>query len=107
MEGLIIHKSHTKAYLIKIIQLLKLPLKYNQLTKPQLLEAFDYWCLENYDMEFSDNHLEIKNCEALMEYLSLPAQKDFCFYKELKQKLKVHGDLLAEKPDFLNLHLKD
>tara|TARA_R110001592_G_scaffold86176_1_gene254402 strand:- start:3252 stop:3815 length:564 start_codon:yes stop_codon:yes gene_type:complete len=85
MEGIIIHKSHTKAYLIKIIQLLKLPLKYNQLTKPQLLEAFDYWCLENYDFEFTDNHLEIKNCEVLMEYLSLPAQKDFD-YKSVKDK---------------------
>ena len=87
MEGcnLIIHKSHTKAYLIKIIQLLKLPLKYNDLTKSQLLEAFDYWCLENYDMVFSDNHLELKNCEDLMEYLSMPSQKEYD-YKSVKDK---------------------
>jgi len=83
--NIIIHKSHTKAYLIKIIQLLKLPIKYNELTKPLLLIAFDDWCLENFDHEFPDNHLELKDTPDLMEYLSTPAEKDFD-YKSVKDK---------------------
>ena len=52
--NLIIHKSHTKNYLIKIIQLLNLPIKYNTLTKEKLLEEIDTWIFLNIDIEFND-----------------------------------------------------
>ena len=74
--NLVIHKSHTKQYLIKIIQNLSLPIKYNSLTKKELLEEFDGWILEHYDNEFNENNLELKNVADLIDFLQEPAEKE-------------------------------
>jgi hypothetical protein len=82
----IIHKSHTKAYLMKIIQILEIPIKYNLFNKEQLLEEIDIWILCNLDHEFdSENYLELKNVIELLEYLQLPAEKEYD-YKGIKEK---------------------
>lgn len=84
-HNVIIHKSHTKQYLIKIIQLLNIPIKYNEFTKDSLLEEMDGWILENYDTEFTDNFLELNTCMDLMEFLALPAEKEHD-YKTVKDR---------------------
>jgi hypothetical protein len=86
MSETIIHKSHTKAYLMKIIQILDIPIKYNMFNKEELLEEIDTWILCNLDHEFdSENYLELKDVIELLEYLQLPAEKDYD-YKSVKEK---------------------
>lgn len=85
MDNFVIHKSHTKAYLIKIIQLLSLPIKYNSLTKNELLAEINSWIMENIDIEFNDNLLELSNIIDLCDFLSLPAEK-LVDYKTIKDK---------------------
>lgn len=83
--NIIIHKSHTKQYLIKVIQILDIDLKYNSMTKKELLEELDTWILCNMDIQFSDNYLELTNIEDLIQYLATPAEKD-TDYKTIKDK---------------------
>ena len=83
--NLIIHKSHTKNYLIKIIQLLNLPIKYNTLTKEKLLEEIDTWIFLNIDIEFNDNLLELTNMADFCEFLATPTEKN-TDYKTIKDK---------------------
>tara|TARA_R110000803_G_scaffold34301_4_gene74969 strand:- start:2105 stop:2674 length:570 start_codon:yes stop_codon:yes gene_type:complete len=83
--NLIIHKSHTKLYLIKIIQLLSLPIKYNSLTKEALLEEIDTWIFLNIDIEFNDNLLELTNMADFCEFLATPTEKN-TDYKTIKDK---------------------
>jgi hypothetical protein len=87
MEGynLIIHKSHTKQYLIKVIQLLNLPIPYNNLSKNQLLEEVDAWIYSNIDIEFNDNLLEMTTIHDLISYLATAPEKD-TDYKTIKDK---------------------
>jgi hypothetical protein len=82
----IIHKSHTKAYLMKIIQILDIPIKYNMFNKSQLIDEIDTWILCNIDHEFNtENYLELKNVIDLLEYLQLPAEKEYD-HKGIKEK---------------------
>jgi hypothetical protein len=83
--NLIIHKSHTKNYLIKTIQLLSLPIKYNSLTKEKLLEEIDTWIFLNIDIEFNDNLLELTNMADLCDFLATPTEKN-TDYKTIKDK---------------------
>jgi len=84
-HNIVIHKAHTKQHLIKIIQLLNLPIKYNILTKQELLEEFDLWILTNMDIEFEQNLLELKGIEDLIDYLKTPPEKAQD-YKSIKDK---------------------
>ena len=70
-HNIVIHKAHTKQHLIKIIQLLNLPIKYNILT--------------NMDIEFEQNLLELKGIEDLIDYLKTPPEKAQD-YKSIKDK---------------------
>lgn len=83
--NLIIHKSHTKQYLIKVIQLLNLPIPYNNLTKKQLLEDLDAWIYCNMDIEFSDNLLEMTTIHDLISFLAQAPEKA-TDYKTIKDK---------------------
>lgn len=83
--NLIIHKSHTKQYLIKVIQLLNLPITYNNLTKKELLEELDNWIYCNMDIEFNDNLLEMNNIHDLISYLATAPEKA-TDYKTIKDK---------------------
>ena len=84
-HNITIHKSHTKAYLIKVIQLLNLPIQYNMLVKRDLLEELDGWILCNMDIIFEDNLLELTNIVDFIEYLATPPEKA-TDYKTIKDK---------------------
>jgi len=82
----IIHKSHTKAYIMKVIQLLDIPIKYNQFNKKDLLEELDNWILTNMDLVFDDdNLLEMTDVIMLMSFLEQPAVESYN-YSTVKQK---------------------
>tara|TARA_R110001599_G_scaffold129397_2_gene303759 strand:- start:601 stop:1176 length:576 start_codon:yes stop_codon:yes gene_type:complete len=82
----IIHKSHTKAYIMKVIQLLDIPIKYNMFNKNELLEELDDWILTNMDLVFDgDNLLEMGSVIELMSFLEQPAVETYN-YSTIKHK---------------------
>jgi len=64
-----IHHSHNKDYLIKIIKILKIPIKYSNITKPLLVENISEWCEINEKFKFGRNPLFINNTSDLIDYL--------------------------------------
>ena len=65
-----IHHSHNKDFLIKIIRLLKLPIKYSNTKKSELLDNISYWCEINEKYKFTRNPLFLSKTIDLIEYLS-------------------------------------
>ena len=72
---MIIHSSHTKDTLIKIIKLLNLNIKYSNLIKDEIKENFYEYFLFNKTATFKRNSLNIKNVDELKKYLSTTSQK--------------------------------
>ncbi len=72
---MIIHTSHTKESLIKIIKLLNINIKYSNLIKDEIKENFYEYFLFHKTATFKRNSLNIKNVDELKKYLSTTSQK--------------------------------
>ncbi len=72
---MLIHNSHTKENLVKIIKLLDLPIKYSNLIKEEIKENFYEYFLISKMVSYKRNNLNFRNIDDLKIYLSQPSKK--------------------------------
>ena len=72
---MIIHNSHTKESLIKIIKLLNIDIKYTNIIKDEIKDNFYEYFLLNKTVIFKRNTLNIRNIDELKKYLINSSQK--------------------------------
>lgn len=70
---MLIHISHTKETLIKIIRLLELDVKYSNQLKENIKKDLIAYCLDNKEREFNKNNFNFKKMVDLIDYLSNPS----------------------------------
>jgi len=70
---MLIHISHTKETLIKIIRLLELEIKYSNQLKDKIKEDLIAYCYDNPDKQFVKNPFNFRKMHNLVEYLNNPS----------------------------------
>jgi hypothetical protein len=85
---MLIHNSHTKETLIKIIRLLELDIKYSNQLKDNLKEDLADYCDDNSNMIFKKNVFHFRNMKNLVDYLTIPSTNvKNCLSVKEKEKL--------------------
>ena len=99
---MLIHISHTKETLIKIIRILEIDIKYSNLLKKNISEKLIVFCQENSNMLFKSNPFNFKNIDDLISYLSQPSAntKNLISVKEREKLIMTARQIIS----FINCH---
>ena len=94
---MLIHNSHTKEELIKLIKLLKLDIKYSNLLKDEIMYNFYDILNISKSLKFERNALNIKNVTELIKYLESPAKKlkTYISVKDKQNLIEMSRTLIA------------
>lgn len=94
---MIIHISHTKETLVKIIRVLDFPIKYSNQLKTTISENLSHYCEENSKMLFKPNGFNFKNMNDLISYLQENSNnsKNLISVKEREKLIKIARQIIS------------